>query len=150
MRRTAIILAAVVAFSWQSFAALASTIVPGGRAEVAHSVMHWQEIPHHHGHHHRHGTAHDHAGAAHSHGDAHAPADAPPAPHVDAGPGIHVDVSDESQDHLAAGHCCPPALVNGILTPPPVPGGITPGLAPAHPEFPPLPDGFFRPPRSVA
>ncbi len=150
----AVIVATVVALAWQSFAAMAATIVPGGRAHVVHSVMHWQEIPHHHGHHHGHAQGgeaksdHGHANQDHDHGqDA---ADAAPVHHDPAGAGVHVDDSDESQDHLAAGHGFPPALVSGILTPPLMPGGIRPGLAPAPAEYPPIPDGLFRPPRTLA
>lgn len=150
MGRYFVILVTVFALAWQSFAAMASTIVHVGRADVVHSVMHWQAIPHHHGHHHRHDAAHDHGDAKHAHADGHDPGDAAPVHHHDAGPGVHVDDSEESQDHLATGHGCPPALVSGILTPPLVPGGIMPGLAPARPEPPALPDGLFRPPRTLA
>jgi hypothetical protein len=144
MHRTAVILATIVAFAWQPFAAMASTVLPGDRADVVHSVMHWQDIPHHHGHHHHDGeAAHDHAapdnrgeaGAIHSHDD---------------GTSLHVDDSEESLDHMAADHCCPPVLLPAILTPPFVPGGITPGLAPARPEPSPMPGGLFRPPRPRA
>ncbi len=162
MRRTAVILATLVAVAWQSFAAMAATVVSGKRADVAHSVMHWQEIPHHHGHLHA-AAGHEHGGATHHHDDGthDHPHDAAPHPHDhgdgapahshdEAPAGIHVDDSDESQAHLAAGHCCAPALVSAILTPPPVPSGIAPGALPPRPEPPPLPGGLFRPPRSLA
>ncbi len=151
MRRTAVVLALLAALAWQSFAALASTVVTGTRADVVHGVMHWQEIPHHHGHHHEPGAAHDHddapppsGGGGHGHGEA------PPSHHQDDGRGVHVDASDESQDHLAMGHGCPPALVSDILTLARVPGGVLPGLAPDRGERPHFPDGLFRPPRSPA
>jgi len=148
MGRTAVIRLILACLAWQSVAAMAVTVVPGGRAQIAHSVMHWQEIPHHHGHEHHHGPSADpadsgedgHAGLA---GDDEAGASP-------AAPALHLDDSIESHGHLAAGHGSTPALLSGILTPPPVPVGIMPGLAPAHPERPPLPDGLFRPPRSVA
>lgn len=147
MARTAVLLLTLASLAWQSFAAMAGTVVPGGREAVAHSVLHWQEIPHHHGHDHQAGPSSglededdegDHGHPGHD--------ETPAGP---SGNALHLDDSIESQGHLAAGHGSTPALVSGILTPPPVPGGITPGLAPALPELPPLADGLFRPPRSL-
>lgn len=147
MGRPAVILLILASLAWQSVAAMALAVVPGGRAQIVHSVMHWQEIPHHHGHEHHHDSSVDPADPGHD-------GDAGPAVHDEAGVSsaglaLHLDDSIESHGHLAAGHGSTPALVSGILTPPPVPVGIMPGLAPAHPERPPLPDGLFRPPRSV-
>lgn len=150
MGRIAVLLIALFSLAWPSLAAMAAAVVPDGRAHLVHGVMHWQEIPHHHGHAPHAAAGHDHGDDGHDHHGQDGDGEPDGSPASGGGLGVHVDDSIDSHGHLAAGAGGAPALLSGILTPPPVPGGFRPGLAPPHPALPPLPDGLFRPPRILA